>query len=115
MDRITGLTGFFSVKKRINIDGLSDTTVTEKIGHEFGIHSLVLEDILSTHQRPKLEEYDGYLYFVVKGISVNGSNEFKPKYYYCRHYYYCPYAVRMAYIGFSKKPFSKQEKGFFFT
>lgn len=64
----------------INVDGLSDTAVIEHIGLEFAIHPLILEDILSTHQRPKLEEYDDYLYLVLKGISVDSDTEFKPRY-----------------------------------
>lgn len=64
----------------INIDGLNDTSVIEKIGLEFDIHALTLEDILSTHQRPKIEEYDDYLYIVAKGISVPEKHKFNPKY-----------------------------------
>lgn len=64
----------------INIDGLSDTSIIESIGKEFTIHSLILEDILSTHQRPKLEEYDDYLYMVLKGISVDSNSSFNPQY-----------------------------------
>jgi len=44
----------------------------------FGIHQLVLEDILNTNQRPKFEEYDDHLYIVLKcllpgdeGFTVN--------------------------------------------
>ncbi|SFK55127.1 magnesium transporter [Nitrosomonas aestuarii] len=54
----------------VNIDGLSDTSIVEHIGAELNIHPLVLEDILSTHQRPKLEEYEDYIYLVVKSISA---------------------------------------------
>ena len=48
------------------IEGLTDISIVENIGASFGIHPLVLEDILNTHQRPKFEEYDGYLYIVLK-------------------------------------------------
>ncbi len=50
------------------IEGLANVGVVEKIGELFGIHPLVLEDILNTHQRPKLEEYDDYLYLVLKSL-----------------------------------------------
>lgn len=50
----------------INIDGLNDTPVIEKIGETFGIHPLVLEDILHTNQRPKLEDNTDYLFLVVR-------------------------------------------------
>lgn len=64
----------------INIDGLNDVSIVESIGREFNIHSLVLEDILSTHQRPKLEEYEDYFYLVVKSINVDYENNFNLQY-----------------------------------
>ena len=64
----------------INIDGLCDTGVVESIGQEFNIDPLILEDILCTHQRPKLEEYEDYLYLVFKGISVDTNNDFNLRY-----------------------------------
>jgi len=54
----------------INIDGLKNVALIESIGLHFNIHPLVLEDILNTHQRPKIEQYDGYLYFVLKDLSL---------------------------------------------
>jgi magnesium transporter len=48
------------------IEGLADATIIESIGDHFNIHPLVLEDILNTHQRPKLEEHDDYLFIVLK-------------------------------------------------
>ena len=50
----------------INIDGIHKTDVIEHVGEFFGIHSLVLEDIMNTQQRPKLEDYDSYLFIVLK-------------------------------------------------
>jgi len=55
----------------VNVDGLSNVGIIESIGQNFDIHPLVLEDILNTHQRPKYEEYDGYIYMVLKALSVN--------------------------------------------
>ena len=40
----------------INIDGLHEVDIIEKIGTHFGLHPLLLEDILNTEQRPKLED-----------------------------------------------------------
>ena len=48
------------------IEGLTNVDIVERIGAIFGIHQLVLEDILNTHQRPKFEEYDDHLYIVLK-------------------------------------------------
>jgi len=56
----------------VNIEGLKDVGVIEAVGQHFGIHPLVLEDILNTHQRPKFEEHDDYLFFVFKGLSLEG-------------------------------------------
>jgi magnesium transporter len=49
----------------INIDGLYDTDALEKLGAHFGLHPLVLEDIVTTHQRPKVEDHENYLYIVL--------------------------------------------------
>lgn len=64
----------------INIDGLSDIDVIEKIGIRFGIDHLILEDILSTHQRPKLEEFDNFVCLIVKGVMLDSDAVFKPRY-----------------------------------
>jgi magnesium transporter len=63
----------------VTIEGLSDTRLIEQIGQHFHIHPLVLEDILNTHQRPKFEEYDDYLYIVAKCLMHEG-NEFSINY-----------------------------------
>jgi magnesium transporter len=55
----------------VNIEGLKNIALIESIGNAFNIHPLVLEDILNTHQRPKFEEYEDYLYIVLKGLSVD--------------------------------------------
>lgn len=49
-----------------NVSGLHDTALIGKIGHFFGIHPLLVEDILNTDQRPRLEPYDEYIYIVLK-------------------------------------------------
>ncbi|MBU0675059.1 MAG: magnesium/cobalt transporter CorA [Proteobacteria bacterium] len=50
----------------INIDGVHDTELIKNIGDSFGLHPLVMEDIVNTGQRPKMEEYDDYLFFIIK-------------------------------------------------
>jgi magnesium transporter len=57
------------------IEGLNDADMVGRIGALFDIHPLVLEDILTTHQRPKFEEYDHYLYIVIKSL-IPSSEEF---------------------------------------
>jgi magnesium transporter len=50
----------------INIDGLHDVKVIEKLGRHFGLHPLLLEDILNTEQRPKMEDFGDYIFLVLK-------------------------------------------------
>jgi len=50
----------------INIDGLHDTELINKFGKHFGLHSLLLEDILNTEHRPKIEEFGEYIFIVLK-------------------------------------------------
>jgi len=57
----------------INVDGIHDMPLMEKIGAHFGIHPLTLEDIVNTSQRPKLEDFDGYLYIVLKMLSYDAA------------------------------------------
>ncbi len=53
----------------INIDGLHQIDFLEKLGECYGFHPLVLEDILNTDQRPKMEDYGDYLYIVLRMLS----------------------------------------------
>src|SRR3954468_7306888 len=48
----------------INIDGLGDIEVLRALGSQFNLHPLALEDVLDTFQRPKVEQYDNYLFIV---------------------------------------------------
>jgi magnesium transporter len=50
----------------INVDGLHELDVVEKMGAHFGIHPLVLEDIVHTGQRTKTEDFETYIYIVLK-------------------------------------------------
>ncbi len=59
----------------VNVDGLHDIEVIEKIGKAYGLHSLVLEDVLHTDQRPKLDDAGESLFVVVKMLSFNEKNK----------------------------------------
>jgi len=59
----------------INIDGLHDIKVMEKIGKHFDLHPLVLEDILNTEQRPKIEDFDDYIFVVLKMLHFDESEQ----------------------------------------
>ncbi len=53
----------------INIDALHRIEILEKLGECYGFHPLVLEDILNTDQRPKMEDYGDYLYIVLRVLN----------------------------------------------
>lgn len=57
----------------ININGLHDTALIEKIGECFGIHPLTLEDIVNTLHRPKIEDHDDYLFIVLKMLHYDAA------------------------------------------
>lgn len=52
----------------INIDGIHRADIVEQIGKCFDIHPLLLEDIMNTEQRPKIEDFGNYLFIVLKMI-----------------------------------------------
>ena len=59
----------------INVDGVHDMALIEKLGHHFMIHPLTLEDTVNTTHRPKLEEFDAYLYVVLKMLDYDAERE----------------------------------------
>jgi magnesium transporter len=59
----------------INVNGISRVKDLEKLGDCFKIHPLVLEDILEVGQRPKVEDYDDYLYIVLNSIQPVSEGE----------------------------------------
>lgn len=59
----------------INVDGLADTAFIAKLDQLFGVHSLVLEDIVNTDQRPKMEDYGEYIYIVLKMLYVENEHD----------------------------------------
>ncbi len=52
--------------KWINVDGIHNTEIIQKIGEKFNIHPLTLEDIVNTDQRPKFEDYEHYVVSIMK-------------------------------------------------
>jgi magnesium transporter len=49
----------------VNVDGLNNQAIIEKLQSQFCFHSLVVDDILND-QRPKVEEYEDYLFVTLK-------------------------------------------------
>ncbi len=50
----------------IDIEGLHDIAMLDQLGQCYGLHSLILEDILNTDQRPKTDDMESYIYVVLK-------------------------------------------------
>ena len=54
----------------INVDGVHQVEIVERLGTAFGIHPLLQEDILNTHQRAKVEDFGAYVYVVLAMLSL---------------------------------------------
>lgn len=59
----------------ININGLNNIKEIETIGLHYELHPLTLEDIVNTHQRPKIDEFENYLYIVFKMMYFKDDDE----------------------------------------
>lgn len=64
----------------LNVHGIHDVELIKQIGQVFGLHPLVLEDILNTEQRPKVDEFSNYVfletrYFYYEKSSLSVSSE----------------------------------------
>ncbi len=55
----------------VKFTGIHDTKTISEIGSHLEIHPLVLEDVVNTGQRPKVEYYDDYIYVVVPHLGIN--------------------------------------------
>lgn len=55
----------------IDIEGLQDIPLLEGLGRCYGLHPLILEDILNTDQRPKTDDMEGYIYIVLKMLDFD--------------------------------------------
>jgi magnesium transporter len=55
----------------INIDGVHQVDVIEKLGAHFVLHPLLQEDVVNTHQRPKFDEFDDHLFIVLRMFFLN--------------------------------------------
>ncbi|MCB4808399.1 magnesium/cobalt transporter CorA [Tamlana sp. 62-3] len=58
----------------INVNGLNHVDTIEKIGEHYELHPLVLEDIVNTSQRPKIDEYDDYIFVVLKMLYYDAND-----------------------------------------
>ncbi len=78
--QVTKIEDCFEFKKTptvtwINIDGLHDVEIIEKIGKHYDFHPLVLEDILHTGQRPKFEDLENYIFIVLMMLRFDDESQ----------------------------------------
>lgn len=59
----------------VNVDGLHDADLVEKLNTHLDIHRLSMEDILSVGQRTKLEEYANYVHVVLRMFDADTKDE----------------------------------------
>lgn len=59
----------------INVSGLSHVDEITNLGEHFGLHPLIVEDIVNTRQRPKFEEFDNGLFLVLKMLKYSLEKE----------------------------------------
>lgn len=55
----------------VNVGGVHKVDVLEAFGKHFALHPLLLEDIANTDQRPKLDDYETYFFFVMKMLMTS--------------------------------------------
>ncbi len=61
----------------INVNGLNHVNEIEKLGKDFELHPLIIEDIANTKQRPKLEEHEEYIFVVLKMLYFDQEQNLK--------------------------------------
>lgn len=57
----------------IDVDGVHDVALIDALGKAFNLHPLLLEDVVSTHQRPKVDDYGDAVYIVCRMLRYKGS------------------------------------------
>ncbi len=55
----------------VNIDGIHDTELLKSFSKSFDIHPLLIEDLLNTGQRPKIEDFDNAVFFTMKMLDYD--------------------------------------------
>ncbi|SDW05991.1 magnesium/cobalt transporter CorA [Nitrosomonas communis] len=55
----------------IDVDGVHDPVILEKLSEDFGIHRLVTEDVMNIVQRPKCDDFGDYLFIVAKMLTFD--------------------------------------------
>lgn len=58
----------------INVSGVHQTGIIERIGEIAGLHPLLQEDVLNTEQRPKMDDFDDHLLIILKMFTMDNGN-----------------------------------------
>tara|TARA_B100001939_G_scaffold239196_1_gene206641 strand:+ start:157447 stop:158349 length:903 start_codon:yes stop_codon:yes gene_type:complete len=57
----------------LQVKGVTDANTIEQIGDLYNLHPLLLEDVMNTDQRPKVEDYGDHLFVVLRGLHFDTS------------------------------------------
>ncbi len=64
----------FPGTKWIRVTGIHDVEMVKRVGEILGLHALVLEDVVNSEHRPKIEDFDDYLFIVLKKLHFDREN-----------------------------------------
>lgn len=59
----------------LNVDGLHEVEIVQSIGQHVGLHPLAMEDVLSTGQRPKIDDYEDLAFIVMRMVQFDPARE----------------------------------------
>jgi len=81
-EKVENIKSIFSYENKdnitwINVNGLNNVDAIKELGKYFELHPLLIEDIVNTHQRPKLDEYENYIFAVLKMLHFDSHNNLK--------------------------------------
>lgn len=79
-DRKAGETDFESAEQTdsnqwVRVKGVHDQAVIRAMGERYAVDDLILEDVLNTDQRPRLEARDSYTFFTLRVLMPGGNGE----------------------------------------
>jgi magnesium transporter len=61
----------------IDVSRIAEAATVEKIGGHYGLHPLILEDVLTQGQRPKIEDMEQYIFVVLNMLSLDSAGNLK--------------------------------------
>jgi len=59
----------------VNIEGLGDAEMFQRMAEHFHLHPLAIEDVFNTNQRPKVDDYPGHLFIVAQMVYLDEKSE----------------------------------------